>query len=222
MAVAVCTACRSTMDCSQYTYTGHGAYGVVVGKVPTWHHSFAQPAGVDFLDDLPCEPAAELGQDFAVLPVTHTRAGAVVKDTLWLYYARGCSDMGWGVGRTLLAMNRQDLAVLLSQRLHPSMSRESASVHVAKLISQWHPRWAARLVRTANESRHRFVFKYFADLRARHAVTVHALVADAADGFVQQQRGGNYTRGHGCHLAGRHLIHRGGRATHAADPHVCN
>ena len=76
------------------------------------------PYGTNWYRNVSCETASELGVSHAWLPVVHTydlhqkwRLPGV-----WLYYARGCSDLLWNVGRTLLALNKVHAAVLLLQR----------------------------------------------------------------------------------------------------------
>ena len=64
------------------------------------------PRGVRYL-----EPAQtlnpELGQDDTWLPVTHTHTTqAALQVGLWFHYMRGCSDLMWNVGRTLLARKK--------------------------------------------------------------------------------------------------------------------
>ena len=86
-------------------------------RASTWH-GFAMPYGTNWYRNVSCETASELGVSHAWLPVVHTydlhqkwRLPGV-----WLYYARGCSDLLWNVGRTLLALNKVHAAVLLLQR----------------------------------------------------------------------------------------------------------
>ena len=60
---------------------------------------------------------SELGRSHAWLPVTHTHTsqdGLTIG--LWLHYMRGCSDMAWNVGRTLLAYNKCHAAVKVEMR----------------------------------------------------------------------------------------------------------
>lgn len=192
----VCTYCRATTDCTVTAYAGRGAYTFSRSTQRTWH-AIAQPSGVDNLEGVPCEPPSDLGRDYAVVPVTHTRAGtAGAKGSLWLYYARGCSDLGWGVGRTLLARNREDLAVRLMQRLHGAMGRGDATLRVAALAAQHFQSWAAKVVRAANRSQHAPARTYWARARGRNAISLPSLLADAARGIVQRTGGDE-----GCHLS---------------------
>ena len=87
------------------------------------------PYGTNWYRNVSCETASELGVSHAWLPVVHTydlhqkwRLPGV-----WLYYARGCSDLLWNVGRTLLALNKVHAAVLLLQRQAVHQSRETTN-----------------------------------------------------------------------------------------------
>ena len=90
---------------------------------PAWRLGFelyASPFDVRYLKNNSCRQRNdELGVSHARLPVSHMatfseRSGQHVG--LWLYYMRGCSDLTIDVGRTLLARNRCDAAVLIEQR----------------------------------------------------------------------------------------------------------
>lgn len=171
--------------------------------MPTWH-GMAQPTGVDFLEGRACEPPAELGRAYSVLPVTHTRAGSSSRRTVWLYYARGCSDLGWGMGRTLLSVNREDLALRLMARLHATKEPSTlvgrslavAARRVAALAQDRFPGWAAKVVRAANSSRHTPSARYFAQERFNGGgPSLEALLIDAADGIIHRR--GSQS---GCHL----------------------
>ena len=110
----VCTACIDAR-CSHVRYLGRGNIerSVPTGGRRTWH-AFGQPSNVDFMDGVPCAPPPELASH-TVVPVTHTRSGYAIG--LWLYYARGCSDLGWDLGTTILATNRIDLALKLMDKV---------------------------------------------------------------------------------------------------------
>ena len=84
----------------------------------TWR-GFALPRGTDFLVDVPCTPNEELGRNDAWLPVTHTAVYLPGRSPggVWLYYMRGCSDLLWNAGRTLLARNKVHAALLFESRL---------------------------------------------------------------------------------------------------------
>ena len=91
----------------------------VCGRCPentTWF-PFAMPIGTARERLAPCTPNAEVGQSHARLPVTHTDPRDQELGGRWYYYSRGCSDLFLNVGRTLAALNRIHVAVLLEQRL---------------------------------------------------------------------------------------------------------
>lgn len=152
----------------------------VCGACPrneTWH-GFAMPIGIDMLVDVQCAPAAELGQNFAWLPVTHTRAGAALG--LWYYYARGCSDMAVNVGRTLLARNRVHGALMLEALLlsnktdHPVASLAVATrLRTVFSTQEKYQKWQRRVVSPVAPT-----------LRARGAnVTLENALDEAARGI---------------------------------------
>ena len=96
---------------------------------------FATPRGVRYLRDRPHALNAELGQNHAQLPVTHTHTQQHSHQAgLWLYYMRGCSDLMWDMGRTLLVRNRCELAVMLQQRAAGNSSWADAVVRVARTL----------------------------------------------------------------------------------------
>ena len=106
-----------------------------------WWQGFAAPRGILFSRSANRAGApvnAELGLSHALLPVVHTHAhsdSAVVG--LWFYYARGCSDAAWPVGRTLLVRNRCHAAVAVHQRAQrPRHSWDQAVSQVAASLSQ--------------------------------------------------------------------------------------
>jgi hypothetical protein len=100
----------------------------------TWK-PFRFPPGLEYFrsSSLPCEPNAELGTSDSWLPVTHVGGpmrGPTDSGGLWFYYARGCSDLQWNVGRSVLARNRAHAAVLTEQMLAVLESAEhSTSAH---------------------------------------------------------------------------------------------
>ena len=53
-----------------------------------------------------CKPPPELGVSHRWLPVVHTRDRKHDTAGVWLYYASGCSDVEWDVGRTVMVRNR--------------------------------------------------------------------------------------------------------------------
>ena len=191
----VCTAC-SEARCSRVRYLGRGNVerSVPTGGRRTWH-AFGQPSNVDFLDGVACAPPVEL-ESHAVVPVTHTRSGYAIG--LWLYYARGCSDLGWDLGRTAVATNRVDLALKLIDRVRvrgversaggqgsPSVSEDQGrdahalAVDLALQLHRKHRRWASLVVHRAMSSRHLAVSRYFnKSLRAMFNQSLRAMVAN--------------------------------------------
>ena len=116
-----------------------------------------------------CQPPAELGESDRWLPVVHTRDKKHDTAGLWLYYARGCSDLAWNVGSTVLVRNRVHAAVELERRAHGG-SEQAAVRRVAAWVRQHHPRWSA-----LGRARHH--------LGAKNA-SVEFLLAEAARGIV--------------------------------------
>ena len=106
-----------------------------------------RPLGIGFLEQRPCAPPAELGVDNAWLPVTHTsqRTFAAGGGT-WLYYAAGCSDLLWNVGRTLLVKNRCHAVVALEARLNRTL--HEAAMRVVRRL----PAWSKALVSQARRA----------------------------------------------------------------------
>lgn len=107
------------------------------GREPAFN-KWALPRGVAFLVNRTCEVSPELGRSHVRLPVTHTKVGASIG--LWFYYARGCSDFTWDVGRTLISLNRLSLLVELVQRLNVAtagtpLHEDAAIRHAAGLVS---------------------------------------------------------------------------------------
>jgi len=112
--------------------------------------AFRLPQGLAMLRKQPCEPSPELGRDGAFLPVTHVggpHRGPTDSGGLWFYYARGCSDLLWDMGRTLVARNRVHAAVLAEQRMallsdgHFISDREAIS-RVAAFVQSRYPKWS--------------------------------------------------------------------------------
>ena len=117
----------------------------------TWK-PFRFPAGLAYVKDLPCEPPSELEQSDVWLPVTHVGGpsrGPTDSGGLWFYYARGCSDLQWNVGRSLLVRNRAHAAVRIEQlraaQASP-MRMPLSELEAAQLVAAWirarHPKWA--------------------------------------------------------------------------------
>ena len=115
---------------------GHGA---TVGACPPASISLRVPRSRGCLQ---CRANEELGVDDAWLPVVHTRDRKHDTAGLWLYYARGCSDIAWHVGRTLRVRNRVHAAIALEQIAHGG-SEQAAVRRVAEWVQAHHPRWQA-------------------------------------------------------------------------------
>ena len=114
-----------------------------LGRATPTYHPFRFPIGLDHYRKLPCAPPRELGVDHAWLPVTHLggpHKGPTDSGGLWFYYARGCSDFLWDVGRTLLARNRVHLAVQLEQQ-HGGGDERAAVARVAEWVRRVYPKW---------------------------------------------------------------------------------
>ena len=108
-------------------------------------HPFRFPTGAGYFKQKSCEPAAGLGVDHAWLPVTHIggpHKGPTDSGGLWFYYAHGCSDLVWDMGRTLLARNRVHLAVELEKQLHGGDDRAAVG-RVADWVRRVYPKWGA-------------------------------------------------------------------------------
>lgn len=169
------------------------------GDLGLWR-AFAQPYGLRFVNgngQSMCTPAEELGKSGLLLPVTHSRGGNALG--LWFYYARGCSDLAWDMGRTLLVNNRYDLALNLEQQLRGGRALEAAE-RVAASLLQNHSKYASEVMARARGSGHAHLQGYlgrkcyYRGARARKTntsvnlcdptnATLASLLADAARGF---------------------------------------
>ena len=127
----VCVACNSS-GCPKDTFV-----------------AFRLPQGLAAFRTLPCEPPPELGVDGSWLPVTHVggpNRGPTDSGGLWFYYTRGCSDLFWHMGRTMLSRNRIHAAVLAEQKTTELVEgkkisdREAVNL-VAAYVRRRHPRW---------------------------------------------------------------------------------
>ena len=105
---------------------------------------YAAPRRMVYLLNMSCVPNDELGRDHMWLPVSHTRAPQKAVG-LWLYYMRGCSDLGYNVGRTLAVRNRCHAALEIDQRLHGD-GDEASIDRVARYLLQRVPKYVQRLV----------------------------------------------------------------------------
>jgi len=108
-----------------------GASSVPLPCESTTYSPFLFPAGATHRNPIraPCEMPGELGVTGAWLPVVHQLD--IGTTGLWMYYARGCSDMLWNVGRTLIARNRCHAAMLLAKMSH-NITDQAAAARAAK------------------------------------------------------------------------------------------
>ena len=124
---------------------------------------FAAPRGVAFLHNASGSAApvnAELGIDHVRLPVTHTHTVSDASQVgLWLYYARGCSDSSWPIGRTLLVRNRCEAAIAVHQRVDSRVNVLRSWQHALEKVASRLASASGRLaikglhhIRTANRS----------------------------------------------------------------------
>lgn len=126
------------------------SYCTDAGACPKDTHfwAFRLPQLLGVYRDLPCNPPVDLGVDGALQPVTHVggpRRGPTDSGGLWFYFARGCSDLLWDMGRTVLTRNRVHAAVVAEQRLAltmgQSLSDREAIGRVADYVRARHPKW---------------------------------------------------------------------------------
>ena len=108
-------------------------------RAQTWH-PFRFPSGIDYYRALPCEENPEVNTHGALVPVTHVggpNRGPTDSGGLWFYYARGCSDLLWDVGRVLTARNRVHAAMLVEQR-HSQHSTRDTGVRTGTVATPQH------------------------------------------------------------------------------------
>lgn len=135
---ALCKPCTAASPCCRRKCSALEAPQRVI-------HPFRFPLGNGYFKKKPCRPAAGLGVDHALLPVTHIggpKKGPTDSGGLWFYYAPGCSDFLWDVGRTLLARNRVHLAVELERQRGGDDDRAAVG-RVADWVRRVYPRWGA-------------------------------------------------------------------------------
>ena len=142
----LCMACTADAPCCRKSC------GTAAGRIM---HPFRFPPGNGYFKSKPCRAAPGLGLDHALLPVTHIggpNKGPTDSGGLWFYYAPGCSDFLWDMGRTLLSRNRVHLAVQLEQQ-HGGGDERAAVGRVAEWVRRVYPKWRAldRVCRTALE-----------------------------------------------------------------------
>ena len=114
-------------------------------RVPCTHPSFVPfgfpPRARHYSAQSPhmsaCGQRPELGKDHTWLPVTHTYQKDEVG--VWFYYAPGCSDVFWNVGRTIKARNRCHAAIQLSRLRHggsDSQAAERVDTHITRYVAR--------------------------------------------------------------------------------------
>ena len=131
---ALCMACTADAPCCRKSC------GAAAGRIM---HPFRFPPGNGYFKSKPCRAAPGLGLDHALLPVTHIggpNKGPTDSGGLWFYYAPGCSDFLWDMGRTLLSRNRVHLAVQLEQQ-HGGGDERAAVGRVAEWVRRVYPKW---------------------------------------------------------------------------------
>ena len=78
---------------------------------------------------------SQLGHHHARLPVVHSSAGSRLRRSergIWFYYARGCSDLHYDVGRTLAARHKVHAALRLAM-----ISDGLAPLAAAERVASW-------------------------------------------------------------------------------------
>ena len=225
---AVCQYCTEGTPCARLSYLGRGRYNNSGGA--TWR-AVAQPPGVAFRDAVHCKPPSLLGVDHVWLPVTHVSLSAEASrhrrgNGRWFYYAAGCSDFYWATGRSLLAINRYDLAVQLEQRRRGGSPREASERIAAELLrtreegghgSGRRTRvagWASELMQRARTSHHASVRSYFG---WPYNVSLAELIFDASHGmFVDHEKPLHRERASGVPTAALRSCHVLGEGVTAA------
>ena len=119
--------------------------GQVVFNGSETNHFFAMPRGARHVRRI-LNYNRELGRSGSWLPVSHTHTMQHAwQPGLWFYYMRGCSDLQWDMGRTLLVRNRCHLAAILEQRANPgigwarAIGRVAHKIILAGNVSAWAP-----------------------------------------------------------------------------------
>ena len=78
-----------------------------------------------------CHVNGELGRSHKPIPVVHTKE-VFDQVGVYLYYARGCSNVMWDPGRTIAASNRLQLAVELTR-----LDQKCKQSEARKRVVQW-------------------------------------------------------------------------------------
>lgn len=136
-------------------------------------HAFGAPLGVDHLLNTSCRANREL-ESHAIVPVTATSTTGVGR---WFYYAAGCSDTAWPLGRTVVARNRWHALLVLAQRLLLNRGRRSSFRDAAELAAEriaQHNRTSGWSVGAVTRARH---------LLQRPNATLQWLLLESAKGI---------------------------------------
>ena len=101
---------------------------------------------------------------------------------LWFYFAHGCSDIFWRMGRTLLARNKQDLFLKLA-------GGERDPKRAAALVQKLAPAYASEALNRSRHSRHWYVREYFSKaasnlMMRREELPLAWLLRDMARGLT--------------------------------------
>lgn len=116
-------------SCGQSVFDGRNTFGAYAMPRGMRHFHFEKD------DDWPYHLNRELGRSHHRLPVTHTQTlQHAWQPGLWFYYMRGCSDLEWEMGKTLLVRNRCHLAGILEQRAHKGLGWDAAIGRVARRL----------------------------------------------------------------------------------------
>ena len=166
----VCVHCSTRSQCADAT--------------TSWHAYWAMPPRINLLSNQPCSPHTLLGRHNISLPVTHR---AVHKEIgLWFYFAHGCSDIFWRMGRTLLARNKQDLFLKLA-------GGERDPKRAAALVQKLAPAYATEALNRSRHSRHWYVREYFSKaasnlMMRREELPLAWLLNDMARGLTSEEQ----------------------------------
>ena len=167
---------------------------------PTQWHPFRMPVGLNYLRDRPCGRDPALGVDESYLPVTHVggpNRGPTDSGGVWFYYAEGCSDLLWHMGRTVLARNRAHASVIAEQRDSAASGGALTDREAVTRVAAW--------MRAREVGRYKTMLRVIrARLRTPNA-TVEDIVADAARGLYGPCTGEHFTRAgklRPCHCEG--------------------
>lgn len=117
------------------------AKGTTNKNLTTWR-PFAFPHGAVYLHarHLGCDVPAEANRSNAWLPVVSTAYESAGSKGLFFYYARGCSDLLWHVGRQFAARNRCAAAIHLERLANGGTDAEATERVAAAFFREHDPR----------------------------------------------------------------------------------